>query len=193
MKIADKTSDIYETIFFHTYRTLFPSPWSPLPQEILRVAWLMSQPTPYQITHAWRSYREKKTLKNTSWRLIDCKYVLQRMPCAMHDYKYELDKEVLWWWWWLWRWKWRRLGFIDGEDDEGVLAADDALPVLILVTFRWGPLYESCTSGRCTSVSTLCTGAPTSYFALFLQIRLPLIPSSSILLSFHLHTWFLLF
>ena len=114
----------------------------------------MPQPIPYRTTHTWRSDPEKKILKNTSWRLIDCKYILQWMPCAMHDYKYELDEEALWWWWWLWRWKWRWLGFVDEDDDEWVVAVLDAPPLLILLTFQQGPLYKSCSGGQPASVST---------------------------------------
>lgn len=152
----------------------------------------MPQPIPYQTTHVWRSDREKKTLKNTYWRLIDCKYVLQWMPCAMHDYKYELDEEALWWGWWLWRWKWRLLGFVDEDDDDNVLASVDAH----LLTCLWGPLYKSCSSGQSASVS-MPYGRFRPYgmssFVLSLQTRLLLFPSFFISLPFHFHAWFLPF
>ena len=32
---------------------------------------------------------------------------------------------------------------MDKDDDEGVLVADDALPVLVLLTFRWGPFIKA--------------------------------------------------
>ena len=107
--------------------------------------------TPYLtdlLTHRDHITRRKhwRTHLEIDW----LQYVLQWMPCAMHDYKYELVERALWWWRWLWRWKWRRLGFVDDDDDEEVLAMLDAC----LLVFRRGPLYKSCSGGRPASVST---------------------------------------
>ena len=75
---------------------------------------------------------------------------------------------------------------MDDEDDEEVLVVLD----VVLLTFRWGPLYKSCTGGRSASVSTPYRrvrpyGTPS--FAQISQKRVLLILSSSILLPFHSH------
>ena len=96
MKIVDKTRDIYGTILFNTYGMLIQSPSIDPHNKYRRLQGSCLKPIPYRTTHTWISDHEKKTLKNTSWRIIDCKYVLQWMPCVMHNYKHELGEEALW-------------------------------------------------------------------------------------------------
>ena len=116
MKIADKTRDIYGTILFHTYGMLIQSPSIDPHNKYRGLQGLCLNPYLTELlTHGdqiagrkhWRTHLEIDWLQ----------YVLQWMPCAMHDYKYELDERALWWWWiWLWRWRWRRLGYLYQED-----------------------------------------------------------------------------
>ena len=96
-------------------------------------------------------------------------YVLQWMPCVMHDYKYEWDGWALWW-----RWRWRRLGFADEDDDEEVLASE----LVSLLTFRWGPFNQSFLGGQ--SASEFVPVWNTVYCVVFVQTS----PRDSLFLHF---------
>jgi hypothetical protein len=199
MRIADKTRDIFTKqfclfCFTHTRRYVKVFLWSP--QQIPWVERPMPQPIPYRTTHIWRSDRGKKTLKITSWDWLIAICLTMDAFCDA-QYKYEWHGWALWRWWRS-LWRLRRLGFVD--DEEEVLAAVVHRLVLSVLTFWRGPINESCSGGRSASEFMpyrRSYGRSHSYgmpsFALTSHKRLLLIISSSMVLPFHFHTWFLPF
>ena len=150
----------------------------------------MPQPIHYQTNHKWTSHRMKKTLKNTYWDWLITIYLTMNALC---------DSWLQVWWEWMSTIVVKEMAMemavatVCGWWRTGLGSCVRHL-VLSLLTSRWDPFNGRCWIGRPTSESMpyeLLRPYGTPSFVLFLRRCILMIRSSSILLPFHFHTWFL--